>query len=110
MSDSHFSSFSFYNVTEYNFLSYIIESLITAAIEWLESAEDFLLFDSKMLGKLEISNELMPYLSAVLKSIPYYTVSSNKGLKRRFIFFQKSISLLKAGKLQEHQGKELLNR
>lgn len=87
-----------------------LESMITAAIEWLESAEDFLLFDSKMLGKLELSNELMPYLSAVLKSIPFYSVSGDKGVKRRFICFQKSTSLLKAGKLQEHQGKELLNR
>lgn len=86
------------------------ESMITAAIEWLESAEDFALFDSKMLGKLQISNELMPYLSAVLKSIPFYAASSLKASKRRFICFQKSITLLKAGKLLEHQGKELLNR
>ena len=88
----------------------ITESLITAAIDWLESAEDFALFDSKMLGRLEIVNELMPYISAILKSIPFYAVSSLKASKRRFLCFQKSITLLKAGKLLEHQGKELLNR
>lgn len=88
----------------------ITESLITAAIEWLESAEDFALFDSKMLGRLEILNELMPYISAILKSIPFYAATSLKGSKRRFLCFQKSITLLKAGKLLEHQGKELLNR
>ena len=88
----------------------ITESLITAAIEWLESAEDFALFDSKMLGRLEILNELMPYISAILKSIPFYAFSSLKASKRRFLCFQKSIILLKAGKLLEHQRKELLNR
>ena len=88
----------------------ITESLITAAIDWLESAEDFALFDSKMLGRLEILNELMPYISAILKSVPFYAASSLKASKRRFLCIQKSITLLKAGKLLEHQGKELLNR
>jgi hypothetical protein len=77
-------------------------------MENLENAPDFTLFDSKMLEKLEQSNELMPYLCAMLKAI--MASRDEKGTKRRLLCFQKSIALMKCGRLSETHCKTLADR
>jgi hypothetical protein len=82
--------------------------MINAAIEALENFEDFTLFDSKMLGTLEKSQELMPYLCAILRGTK--NSESEEASKRRLICFQKAVVLLKIGRLPDQQSKELLDR
>jgi hypothetical protein len=61
-----------------------------------------------MLGTLERSQELMPYLCAILRGTK--NSETEQASKRRLICFQKAIVLVKGGRLPDQQSKEMLDR
>ena len=83
------------------------DKIAAAALDALEGSEESLLFNSKTLGELEKSNELMPYLICLLRSSKD---DREKSSRIRLICFQKSIALLKSGGLSDEHGKILLDR
>lgn len=61
-----------------------------------------------MLGNLERTNELMPYLCAILRGTK--NTGGGDASRRKLICCQKAVALMKAGKIPEQQSKELLDR
>ena len=92
----------FFNI--FNFL----DDLVDEAIKAINKTEDCGLFDSNTLQILEKSNELIPYLCAILRGNKSF--SDEKSSRRRLICFQKLLFLLKNGKFNDEQGKVLPDR
>ena len=82
--------------------------MVEEAIKAINKTEDSGLFDLNTLQMLEKSNELIPYLCAILRGIKSF--SDEKSSRRRLTCFQKLLFLLKNGKFNEEQGKILPDR